>query len=222
MCGRFALNINETELRSHFALKNGFVFKEKYNIAPTQTIPVIILSQLGLPELVFMRWGLIPSWQKEVNVSNTVGYFNARVETLAEKPTFKQAFTQRRCLIPATGFYEWRLIHERKQPFFIYLKHQPLFALAGIWAMPTVTTGLPTCAIITQATQENSSMAAIHSRMPVIVPLSQYQTWLNPRTKMPDMLPSILSTEAEFGYFPVSLQVNSAKFNHPDCLRPLA
>lgn len=217
MCGRFALNTSEAELRAHFLIKNSFVFKPKYNIAPTQIIPVVTLDSVGKPQLVFMHWGFIPTWQK----TTLTEYSNARIETIEEKPTFKQAFLQKRCLIPASGFYEWQLIHQRKHPFFIYLKTQPLFAMAGIWNMAIDSGFLPTCAILTQASQKNSKIAEMNERMPVIISASKYQTWLQPRGHLAQ-LARCFNTESEIGFFPVSSQVNSPKFEHPACMRPLS
>lgn len=220
MCGRFALNPTEAELREHFSLRNGFVFKPKYNIAPTQLIPVVVFDNFDRPELVFMRWGFVPSWQKE---PNGTGYMNARLETLSDKPTFKQAFIKQRCLIPASGFFEWQLIHQKKQPFFIYLKREPLFAMAGIWSKPTTPDAFPTCAILTQASQPETKMAEIHERMPVIVAPSGYATWLNIRAKLPNESTYLQTVdEKQIGCFPVSLQVNSVQFDNQNCLQPLS
>ena len=220
MCGRFALNPTEAELREHFSLRNSFVFKPKYNIAPTQLIPVIVFDNFDRPELVFMRWGFVPSWQKE---QSGPGYMNARFETLSDKPTFKQAFAKNRCLIPASGFYEWKLIHKKKQPFFIYLKQEILFAMAGIWSKPTTSDAFPTCAILTQASEPETKMADIHERMPVIISPSAYATWLNIRVKLPNESAYLQTIdEKHIGSFPVSLQVNSVQFDHLDCLRPLS
>ena len=220
MCGRFALNPTEAELREHFSLRNGFVFKPKYNIAPTQSIPVVVFDNFDRPELVFMRWGFVPSWQKE---QSGPGYMNARFETLSDKPTFKEAFAKGRCLIPASGFYEWQLIHTKKQPFFIYLKQEPLFAMAGIWSKPSASNAFPTCAILTQASEPETKMAEIHERMPVIVSPAGYATWLNIRAKLPNNTAYLQTIdEKQIGSFPVSLQVNSVQFDHLDCLRPLS
>ncbi len=219
MCGRFALKTTEAELRAHFLIRNSFVFKEKYNIAPTQLIPVVVLDKFNQPELVFMRWGFVPSWQKE---PSGPGYINARLETISEKPTFKQAFAQKRCLIPASGFYEWQLVQQRKQPFFIYLKQALLFGMAGIWSSPATSDLFSTCAILTQPTQPETKMAEIHERMPVIVPPAGYSAWLNPRTKVSDISAVLSPQETQMGIFPVSMQVNSPQFDHADCLRPLS
>jgi putative SOS response-associated peptidase YedK len=220
MCGRFALNTTENELRAQFLVKNSFVFKAKYNISPGQIIPAFVLNKLAQPELVFMQWGFVPTWKKE---PNSKGYINARLETVLEKPTFKQAFLKSRCLIPATGYYEWQVIHQRKHPFFIYLKNQPLFAMAGIWAPPSESGLLPTCAMLTEATEEESEMAKIHERMPVIVPPAGYAVWLNTQIKKEAaILEGLLPKETSLGYFPVSMQVNSPQFDHPDCLRALS
>ena len=221
MSGRFALNTTEADLRAHFSLKNSFVFNPKYNIAPAQLIPVVVLDKLGQAELVFMQWGFIPSWQKN---PHSTGYNNARIETVLEKPLFKQAFEKKRCLIPVSGFYEWRLIQKRKQPFFVYLNKMPLFALAGIWALPTEAGLFPTCAILTKEVAKESKMAKLHDRMPVIVPKIDYMTWLKKRhltcldlEKNPEINPEI-----NLDYFPVSLEVNSPLFDSPDCLRALS
>jgi putative SOS response-associated peptidase YedK len=220
MCGRFALNTTEDELRAQFLVKNSFVFKAKYNISPGQIIPAFILNKLGQTELVFMQWGFVPSWKKE---TNSKGYSNARLETVLEKPTFKQAFLKNRCLIPATGYYEWQVIHQRKQPFFIYLKNQPLFAMAGIWAPASEASLLPTCAILTEEAEKESEMAKIHERMPVIVPPLGYTNWLNTQIKKEAViLDELLPKETALCYFPVSIQVNSPQFDHPDCLRALS
>lgn len=219
MCGRFALNTTEMELRAHFNAQNSFVFKPKYNLAPNQIVPVIIFNQFNLPELVFMQWGFTPTWNKDPDAQK---YINARIETVSEKPTFKQAFLQKRCLIPASGFYEWQLLNGRKQPFYVYLKNQALFGMAGIWAAPTEEGVFPTCAILTESSPEGSKMAAIHERMPVIMSPSSYAAWLNPRAKVAEITEALLLKQMAIACFSVSLQVNSPKFDSPDCIRPLS
>ena len=123
MCGRFALHAKENEIISHFSLSTGFSMRARYNIAPAQMIPIV--RQLHGP-LDFYRWGLIPAWEKarEKNVIPT-GYINARIETVSEKPSFKRAFQSQRCVIPASGYYEWKTMGARKQPYYVSFTHHP-------------------------------------------------------------------------------------------------
>jgi putative SOS response-associated peptidase YedK len=201
-----------------------------YNIAPSQTvnaavgIPKEIAQFTGesKPRLHNFRWGLIPSWAKEP----AIGYklINARSETASEKPSFRYAFTHRRCLIPTDGFYEWQQVEgskTKKQPYFFSLKTQNIFALAGLWERWESPEGeiIETCTILT--TEANDVLRPIHDRMPVILNSENWDMWLDPSFNNKHELQEILkpySADAMTSH-PVSTLVNSPKNNSPDCLQ---
>ena len=159
MCGRFYLNSGIGEIVEHFNAPPPDIFAARYNIAPTT--PVLARTAR---ELTFFRWGLIPSWAKDLSIGNRM--FNARSETIAEKPSFRQAYRRRRCLIPANGFYEWRTENGFKQPYCCHIDHS-LFSMAGIWEQWQDGEGnhIQSCAVIT--TEARDAMREIHTRMPV-------------------------------------------------------
>jgi putative SOS response-associated peptidase YedK len=177
MCGRFALNAPPAKLIQQFDLDECAEFSPRYNIAPGTDIPVIRQSPEGKRVLHLLRWGLIPHWTKDP--TRTAMLNNARGESLTEKPSFKEAFKKRRCLIPADGFYEWKTEGKTKQPYYFSLKSEETMALAGLWESWTAPDGniLRTVCIIT--TEANEVMAPIHHRMPVIITPENWQVWLN-------------------------------------------
>ncbi|HBG21684.1 MAG: SOS response-associated peptidase [Syntrophaceticus sp.] len=165
MCGRFSLTVEGDAVADYFHIQNVSVhYQPDHNIAPGQIIPVITGAH-DKRVLSLMRWGLIPSWAKV----SSIGYkmFNARAETIDQKPSFRSAFFRRRCLIPVDSFYEWR--QQGEPPLRIYLPDKPLFALAGIWELWKSNKGeqILSCSIIT--TEPNDFMQDIHNRMPVIL-----------------------------------------------------
>jgi putative SOS response-associated peptidase YedK len=170
MCGRFTNKAKPEQIQSEFKVgsKNPNLYEPRFNIAPSQMIDVVfepeserILSQL--------KWGLVPSWSKDAQTFK--GLINARAETLTEKPSFREAFKSRRCIIPASGFYEWqKQAKGAKQPFYFYLKDKEVFGFAGLWESwvdKTTGEGLETCTIIT--TEANDVLKPVHERMPVIL-----------------------------------------------------
>ncbi len=173
MCGRFSLTSDEQQINMFFELAGGNApYVPRYNGAPTQQLPVIT-SEKPL-RLQLFRWGLIPRWAKEMSKMPLI---NARSETLEEKPSFKTVFRERRCLVPADGFYEW--VHSgKKYPYRFTLKDESLFAFAGIWDCWKKPTGemINSFAILT--TDANETMHLIHDRMPVILEKENYNTWL--------------------------------------------
>jgi len=175
VCGRFSLTVEGKDLVAYFRIQEGQnKYQPNYNIAPGQKIPVVT-GAYNKRRLSLMRWGLIPSWAKEPSIGYKM--FNARAETIDQKPSFRNAFFRRRCLIPADSFYEWR--QKGEDPFRIYLPHQPLFALAGIWELwqPPEGEAVLSCSIIT--TEPNAFMQQIHDRMPVIFDDEErMRTWL--------------------------------------------
>lgn len=201
MCGRFAFFADIEEVRAQFALKQNVVLKPRYNIAPTQLIPVI--RNVGLLE--FLPWGLRPVWLKPDQNS----FVNARVETAHEKPAFRQAFKKRRCLIIANGYYEWKQIGNNKQPYFIALPDKKLFAFAGLCEADT-------CAIITRPAY-NQEILAVHERMPVIIEEEQYAQWLDVKTNF-EILQAIMHTKHHlFTVDPVTTKVNNPKNDIVEC-----
>ncbi len=227
MCSRYSLTAKEWEFFSAF-LKELMLLKAaaRYNIAPTQTAPAIALNEDNLPELRDMGFGFQTPASRNRKASILV---NARSETVAEKPTFRDAFQERRCLIPATGFYEWRKIGPQKQPMNIRLKGAEPFYFAGLWrtslieskarpgAAPPEPETRDTFVIMT--TEPNRLMAPIHNRMPVILDPGDRDRWLDPATK-PDELRTLLrpyDPEAMEAW-PVCADVGSPANDSPNCL----
>ncbi|MCA9897857.1 MAG: SOS response-associated peptidase [Anaerolineales bacterium] len=193
----------------------------RYNIAPTQPVAAIRLAENGQREFTFFRWGLVPSWAKDLNIGSRM--INARSETVAEKPSFRTAFKRRRCLIPADGFYEWQKQGSGKQPMFIRPVAERPFALAGLWEVWRDPDGsvLQTCTILT--TTPNELMAPIHNRMPVIVEPEDFDLWLNPEPDPEQGLHLLRPYPAEkMAAYPVSTVVNNPRNDMPDCIQPIA
>ena len=183
MCGRFALKAPPAERITQFELDECADFNPRYNIPPGTNIPVIRQSSEGKRVLHLLRWGLVPHWAKDPSIGAKLN--NARGESVAEKPSFRSAFKQRRCLIPASGFFEWKAEGKIKQPYYISLKNGEPMAMAGLWESWTAPDGsiLRTVCIVTTAA--NALMAPIHDRMPVIISPDKWQDWLAaPREKI--------------------------------------
>lgn len=228
MCGRYTLTTLVDELVAFFQLPDGFpLFEPRFNIAPTQPILAVRATVVGAVEHpvikrqpAFFHWGLVPSWSKHPDQGAKL--INARAETLAEKPSFRNAFKRRRCLIPANGFYEWQTVGRKKRPLFIRMVRERLFAFAGLfeeWHGPNGEL-LETCAIVT--TSANELMRPIHDRMPVILKPSDYDTWLNPRSEDLDELSHLLVpfSANEMKATPVDDFVNSVRNEGPKCIEP--
>jgi len=177
MCGRFAITTPPDAVRAYFGYKEQPNFPPRYNIAPTQPIPIIRMNAQAR-EFTLVRWGLVPSWMKEISPSKPM--INARAETLLEKPSFKKAAARRRCLLPINGYYEWkRAKGEAPKPYFIQQKDGGLLALAGIWEHWQGADGseIESAALITTAA--NEALSPIHHRMPVILDKVAQARWLN-------------------------------------------
>ena len=176
MCGRFTVISAPEAMRALFRYPEQPNFPPRYNVAPTQPIAVVRLQE-AKRQFVLMRWGLLPSWVKDPKAFSLV--INARGESVLDKPAFSHAMKRRRCLIPADGFYEWQATGGRKQPYYVRAKSGAPLAFAGLWETWTGPNGeeLDTVAIIT--TTANRTLAAIHARMPVIVPEEAFDLWLN-------------------------------------------
>jgi putative SOS response-associated peptidase YedK len=176
MCGRYTLTSAPEAIRALFRYEEQPNFPPRYNIAPTQPIAIVRLSE-GKRQLALVRWGLLPSWVKDPKTFTLL--INARGESVCDKPAFRNAMKRRRCLIPADGFYEWQAVAGRKQPFYVRAKAGTPLAFAGLWETWIGPNGeeLETAAIVT--TRANRTLAAIHERMPVVVPPEAFDLWLN-------------------------------------------
>jgi putative SOS response-associated peptidase YedK len=176
MCGRFALKAPPSELITRFELDACVDFAPRYNIPPGTDIPVIRQSPEGERVLHLLRRGLIPHWSKDTSIGAKLN--NARGETVAQKPSFRDAFKRRRCLIPADGFYEWKPDGTYKQPYYISLKSGETMAMAGLWESWTAPDGSVLRTVCITTTGANALMAPIHDRMPVIIRPENWQDWL--------------------------------------------
>jgi putative SOS response-associated peptidase YedK len=174
MCGRYRLSAVE-RIEERFEAEQTEELHPRYNIAPTQPVPVV-RQQDGRRTVSLFRWGLVPYWAKDVSIGSRM--INARCESVLEKPAFRSCFAKRRCLIPADGFYEWLKASPKKRPFHFRMKDDSLFAFAGLWDCwnPPSDTPVESCTILTTAA--NSLVADLHDRMPVILPREHYAAWL--------------------------------------------
>ena len=188
MCGRFALDTNPQRFADHFSISGDLDLIPSWNIAPSTKIHTITLKDSNR-YLRRMKWGLVPSWSNDASIGNKLT--NARGETVAEKPSFRTAFKYHRCIIPASGFFEWKTENGNKSPWYISLKSGDPMAFAGLWEFNDKgSEPLETCCIIT--TSANSLMEPIHDRMPVILSPDQWELWLSPHEhQKEDLLPLI-------------------------------
>jgi putative SOS response-associated peptidase YedK len=219
MCGRFNQTASGEEVAEAFGLDEAPELAPRYNIAPTQKVAVVgVHPATGRRGLALLTWGLVP----RDALSRERGFINARAETAWEKPSFAEAFARRRCLIPATGFYEWqKLDARRRQPWLFRLAAPGPFAFAGLWepaaAVPEAT---PTFTILT--TEPNDVTRPVHDRMPVILAAADYALWLDPAVQLPGEVRPLLRPfpAAAMTAFPVSTRVNNPAFDDPACLAP--
>ncbi len=194
--------------------------RPSYNVAPTQEVATVVESGEGR-RLEMSRWGLILAWADDPGIGARM--ISARSETVAEKPSFKKAFKQRRCLIPTDGFYEWRKENGGKQPYYIRTKSGRPFAFAGLWeSWSRNGEGIQSCTILTTGT--NDFLQEIHHRMPVILSPEVYDLWLDPEVREPDQLLSLLAPYPgeDMEACPVSRRVNSPSNDEPGCVERVA
>ncbi len=223
MCGRYSLTTAPEALRRLFDFDAGPNLEPRYNIAPTQSAPVVRATAGGAGrELAMARCGLIPSWAKDASFGNKT--INARSETVTEKPSFRGAFRRRRCLVPADGFYEWRREGEIKQPYRIGMKDGQAFAFAGLWETwqgPEGGEAVESFTILT--TEANRKLRPIHPRMPVILAPESYETWLDASPDSAAWAVSVLKPFADqpMAFYRVSTRVNSVANDDADCIAPL-
>jgi putative SOS response-associated peptidase YedK len=217
MCGRFTLRTPAGHVAEAFGVLPFADLQPRYNIAPSQPVPVARLAQNDGRELAFLKWGLVPSWADDP----AIGYkmINARGDTVATKPSFRKAFKVRRCLVVADGFYEWQKTDGNKQPHYIRLKDDRPFAFAGLWEhWGRDGQEIDSCTIIT--TDANELMAPIHNRMPVIVAPSDYDLWLDPAIQEVERLQPLLRPypPGEMTAYPVSTVVNNPRNEVAQCV----
>ena len=223
MCGRFTLTLDPAELQEAFYWVNfsNLNFMPRYNIAPTQ--PVAVVTNNGKNKLDFFTWGLVPFWAKDPSIASRM--INARSETLVEKPSFKNAFKRRRCLILADGFFEWQKLpgEKRKIPTYIRLKSGQPFTFAGLWENWHSADGSQILSTTIITTQPNELIKSVHNRMPVILPKSAYEQWLTPGDVAPQELSPLLRPydADQMEAFPVSSFVNNPKNDSPNCIQPI-
>ena len=222
MCGRYTLRTTPEIMREEFAVAEVPPLSPRYNIAPTQ--PVVAVRQAASKEareLVLLRWGLIPSWADDPSIGNRL--LNARAETVADKPSFRSALRSRRCLILADGFFEWQSRKGPKQPYYFRLRDERPFAFAGLWEQwSRGETPIESCTIIT--TQANELVRPVHERMPVILPPKVYAVWIDPEEQRTERLQSLLGPYRadEMVAYPVSMRVNSSRYDDAECIEAVA
>ena len=224
MCGRYTLSVPLSNLVDSFDVQPpDFEYPPRFNIAPTQDAPVIAQDQAGR-RMGLLRWGLIPSWAKDPAIGSRM--INARSETVAEKPAFQRAFRRRRCLVPADGFFEWKreagegATKGPKTPYWIHRAAREPFVMAGLWETwdPGETAPVYTFTVLT--TEAVPSIREIHPRMPVILPASAHDRWLDPKAAAEDLLPLLRPYGEGIEAYPVSTRVNSPRNDLPECIEP--
>lgn len=217
MCGRYSLTKPIKTLKEHFqAIAMEMDHNKRYNIAPSQSVPIVVAREQQR-ELHAMRWGLIPAWAKDPALGNKL--INARAETVHEKPSFKSSLKNRRCLVPADGFYEWQARDKGRVPQYIRLHTSGLFTFAGLWSeWDSGTEILQTFTIIT--TNANKELEPVHHRMPVILIPQDYDRWLTPSSQDLKNLLKPLG-EGLLDHYEISKTVNSPKNDSEECFQPL-
>ena len=218
MCGRYTLRKSEMELAGMGAIIR-HATALRYNIAPSQNVPVCRVSPEGGLECREMKWGLVPHWAKDS--SPRYSTINARAETVRTKPAYRAAFKRQRCLLPADGWYEWQATQERKkQPWFFRLPDDRLFFFAGLWDHwedKNSEESIDSCTII--VTGANETVNPVHDRMPVILEQKDFDAWMDPKNADTDSLEKLLIpySRNDLQTYPVSLRVNNPRFDRPQC-----
>ena len=225
MCGRFTLTATFEEIINRFDIQSFLeeeLYSPSYNIAPTQSV-LAVINDGRVNRMGFLKWGFIPPWAKDLSIGNKM--INARAETISEKPSFRNAFKKKRCIVIADSFYEWKRHEDKtKTPMRIKLKSNELFAMAGIWEGWKSPDGktLYTCSVIT--TVPNDLMKDIHDRMPVILKREDEKIWLDPEISDTTRLKPLLVPfdENEMETYEVSSLVNSPKNNSIELIQKIS
>ncbi len=220
MCGRYTLTNPQTAFRESFPEYTPTVSQPpRYNIAPGQSVPAILND--GRRRIITARWGLVPAWAAKPSIGNRL--INARAESIAERPAFRQAYIMHRCLLPADGFYEWLHRQGRRLAFYFHRRDNRAFAFAGLWSRwhdPDTNTPLLSCTLIT--TKAAEPVRRIHQRMPLILPADLWDAWLQEGPRPPIRDDPLLKGQPlhEFAYYPVSSLVNNPANERPECVQP--
>src|SRR4051812_22737415 len=221
MCGRFVITSAPEALRKLFGYIDQPNFPPRYNVAPTQPVPVVIVEN-GARQFRLMRWGFIPAWVKDPRGFALL--INARAESVEEKPAFKNAIRRRRCLIPADGWYEWSLVQARKRPYFIHRSDGQPFGFAGLAETWTGPNGeeIDTVAIVTSAA--GADLATLHPRVPVTIPPDGFDRWLDcANDDASDALPLLgPPAQGDFAWHEVSTRVNRAAHDGAQLILPIS
>jgi putative SOS response-associated peptidase YedK len=222
VCGRYSLAVDPRAVRAAFPVGEDVEIRPRYNVAPGDPVLAVTTDRVGVPRGELLRWGLVPFWADAPG--SAAKMINARAETAPERPAFRQPFRQMRCLIPATGFYEWaKQADGRKQAFHITAAGREVCAFAGLWSLwrgaarHQTEAEIRSCAILTSAA--NEVVAPLHDRMPVILPKEAEEGWLDPETPL-DELRALLTPfpAGETILHAVGPAVNDARYDGPECL----
>jgi putative SOS response-associated peptidase YedK len=217
MCGRYTLYHHEEDLDALFGVV-GLAGRERFNIAPTQDVPIVRQRADGVREAVTARWGLVPHWVKDLD-GFRANLFNARSEGVATKPSFRDAVRRWRCLIPASGFYEWASAGGEKRPYYVFRRDGRPLALAGLWSVWSKQAApLLSCAIVT--TRPNATVKPLHDRMPVILDPDEFERWLDPAVDDPHDVEDLLDPydDDALQAYAVSRAVGNPRIERPDLI----
>ena len=221
MCGRYFLRSTAEQLAEIFGAMPMPVLAPRYNIAPTQPVPIIRQAASGSREMVLVRWGLVPGWSK--GPDSRFSMINARAETVATKPAYRNAFRYRRCLVPADGFYEWKAMPGGKQPYAIRPEGAMPMALAGLWEHWQDDQGseLESCVILVQAAK--GGVSRVHERMPVVIDPGSFDLWLDRHSQKPQPIETLIAAQQmpTLRIYPVSRAVNSPRHDGAELLDEL-
>jgi putative SOS response-associated peptidase YedK len=219
MCGRYSLFADVRFIEDEFGIRilDASVLTKNYNVAPTTFMPVIKNGENGKPDLFSMKWGLIPHWAKDDKMAFST--INARAESLEEKPAFREPFKRQRCIIPASGFYEWMTRGKRKLPYFIFTPRKKVVGYAGLYDTWRLPDGRFVQSFTIITTEANNVVKPLHERMPVILRPEDYALWLHSGTGT-DALKSLFKPfpDEEMSAYPVSEAVNSVRNNSPQLI----
>lgn len=222
MCGRYVVAYDPETLVSGFSLVRVVPFPRRWNVAPQSLVPVVRETREGERVAELLQWGLVPHWAKDPSIGHKLN--NARSDGVFDKPSFRQAVRRRRCLLPASGFYEWQAVAGGKQPWYISPAGSPFIAMAGLfeaWRPSDDAEWRLTCCIVT--TEANSLMAPIHDRMPVIVPPEHWDAWLSRDLQDPAALQPLLVPAAPgtLQAWPVARTVSRSSSEGEALIEPL-